>query len=117
MKIFRIANYVLLLSFILSIGDWPFVDEILEEQAALQSMISTLDTAQADAESTRLKQESLVSHSSGSIYQSLTNFVDMPRHNLVVAVASERTAYFAEEPSFVSVTAIPAERPPSLSLS
>lgn len=119
MKIFRLTAYVVLLALVLNLSDWPFVDEILAENTPQQSSeVSSDDVGfQSREKSSTPQQSSGDSRPSASIYQSLTNFVDMPSHRLALSTDCESPTYSATEKAFVSAIPPPLERPPRTSLS
>lgn len=114
-KLFRTAAYFVLITFVLSLGDWPFVDEILAEQIQIQQ--DAFAALQASPSASTVTKTSNVSHSAASIYESLVNLIDMPRHAVPSMLAQRATGYLAETPRFVSAMPDPFERPPSFSLS
>lgn len=114
-KLFRIAAYLVLITFVLSVGDWPFVDEILAEQVQIQQ--EALAAVQADVASSTIAKNPGTSHAAGSLYQSLVNFIDMPRHGIPTMVAQRTAGYLPDSSRFISATVDPFERPPIFSLS
>ena len=115
-KLFRLSAYLVLITLVLSLGDWPFLDEILAEQVQIQR--EELSSLQSNPTLTSsVAKTSIVSHSSGSIYQSLMNLVDMPRHDFPKMVASHAIRYWPEVSRFESAIPDSLERPPILLLS
>jgi len=119
MKIFRLAAYVVLFTLALSLGDWPFVDEIFAESMPQQSQSVSSDEVvfQENGKSFQPQPSSSADRPSASIYQSLTNLVDMPSHHLVLPIDYGSPTHPAAEQAFVSATPHLLERPPKTSLS
>ena len=119
MKIFRLAAYVVLFALVLNLSDWPFVDEILAENTSQQGREVSSDEVgfKQNEKSFKPQQSSGDSRPAASIYQSLTNFVDMPSHRLALSTDCESPTYSATEKAFVSAIPPPLERPPRTSLS
>lgn len=117
MRIYRIVAHILLLTFVLNLGDWPFIDEILAEQTQQQNVANDSAPSGTRLVSALNDKSTNLNHSSGSIYQTLTDLVDMPKHNLMSAATSDdRPSGRAEAQLFVSADIFPLERPPSFSL-
>lgn len=109
LKIFRAASYFVLLTFVLGLGDWPFVDEILAEQSQIQFEAAAFYTAPI-AQPVTAK----TNHSTG-IYESLCNLADMPVHNLRVDSIRQNAPLSTSQASFTSACPVPLERPPIFS--
>lgn len=119
MKIFRLAAYVVLFTLVLSLGDWPFVDEIFAENMPQQSQSVSSDEVifQENGKSFQPQHSASADRPAASIYQSLTNLVDMPSHYLVLPIDYDSPTYPATEQTFVSAMPHLLERPPKTSLS
>ena len=113
-KLFRTAAYFVLTTFVLSLGDWPFMDEILAEQAQIQQ--EAFAAAQTGGTSSSVAKNAGTSHAAGSLYQSLVNFIDMPRHVIPNTVEQRTASYLPETPRFISAMLDPFQRPPIFSL-
>lgn len=99
--------YVILVTFFLDLGDWPFVDEIFAEQAQQES------TQLAQKPSLQSVEKMTGSNGTGSIYQTLTDLVDMPLHLPPLSkTLVANFEYFNWDTQFVSVDQFPSERPP-----
>lgn len=102
MKIFRLSAYVVLLTLVLNLGDWPFVDEILAEYmhatkvSAVHEGLEPSDTHSFQATKADNKDSSV-----GDLSLPLTNFLDAPRHRLTVPKRNQRENFFAFSPVFV----------------
>lgn len=118
MKIFRLAAYVVLFTLVLSLGDWPFVDEIFAQSAQQSQSMSVDEVAfQEIGKSFEPQHSASADRPAASIYQSLTNLVDMPSHHLVLPVDYVSPTHPATEQAFVSATPHLLDRPPKISLS
>lgn len=115
MRFFRVTLYVLLVTLVLNLSDWPFVDEIFVEQGYSEKT-SHDDVAQTVATSVQ-KSKNDTDHFSGSIYQSLTNLVDMPFHSMRVPTLADDASYASFSQAFLSATPVRFQRPPVVFLS
>lgn len=111
MKVFRLAAYLVLLTLVLNLGDWPFVDEIFAEEAQHQ-MVSDPDGTYASGQTVNTDKSASITHCTGSIYLSLTNLVDMPSHVFSMAKLPEQTIFSADADTFTSRIPGPLDRPP-----
>lgn len=109
LKIFRAASYFVLFTFVLGLGDWPFVDEILAEQSQVQYEAVAIYTAPI------AKPEKAKTNHSAGIYESLVNLADMPVHDLRVDSARQDVQLSTPQASFTSASPVPLERPPIFS--
>ena len=109
LKIFQAASYFVLLTFVLGLGDWPFVDEILAEQSQVQYEGTTLYIAPIT------KPEKAKTNHSAGIYKSLVNLADMPVHDLRIDSVRQDAPLSTPQASFTSARPIPLERPPIFS--
>ncbi|MDE2442485.1 MAG: hypothetical protein KGP14_15830 [Betaproteobacteria bacterium] len=107
LKFFRAASYFVLLTFVLNLGDWPFLDEVLEEQTQVQheSVVAPQTNPVAKPERTQ------VSHAAG-LYASLSNLADMPVHDYFVGAAEPDIHLAIVISGFTSANPVPLDRPP-----
>lgn len=122
LKFFRITTYLLILSLVLNVVEWPFVDEILEEQ--------TQATQQAQPESELgvsavLASDSLAvpdaahddaKHSTASVYHTLMDLLDTASPLSLAAAEESGTSPASVDQRFASRTVPTIDRPPLSSL-
>lgn len=114
LKFFRLSAYVVLLTFILSLGDWPFVDELLADAVSQQQDTTLVRAADAGQPATK---SSTANHSAAGLYQALSNFIDMPVHRLPPDVAICAVHVAIDLPPYFSADLPLLERPPRAFLS
>lgn len=89
MRLLRLAAYFALLTLVLHLGDWPFVDEILAAEGYSQVAAARF-AASPDPASPGSKAKE-AARGSSSLYLSLTNLVDMPHHVMPLPANAEAT--------------------------
>ncbi|WP_377705514.1 hypothetical protein [Pseudoduganella sp. UC29_71] len=99
-----------MLTFVLQLGDWPFLDEVLEEQSLVQheSVVASQTNPVAKPDRTQ------VSHAA-DLYASLSNLADMPVHYFFIGAVEPDIHQAIVATNFTSASPIPLDRPPIFS--
>lgn len=121
LKFFRTTTYLLILSLVLNVMEWPFVDEILAEQTQTiqqaQRATAASTAIPSDADAARSTAHGTVKYSAASVYHTLMDLLDTALSLSLAAAEGCRTCPTSSERRFVS-RALPAiDRPPRPSLS
>lgn len=121
LRLFRTTAYLLILSLALNIMEWPFVDEILEEQAQAtqQAQPDLVVSASLAADSLAVQDAAHdhVKHSTASIYHTLMDLLDTTSSLSFAAAEGGGTSPASVDQRFTSRTVPTIDRPPLSSLS
>lgn len=103
-KLFRLTVYVLLCALLVSLGDGPFVDEIIAEKGE-QNQQQLIANASSD-------QSTVATASCLCVYQTLLNFVG-GGHNLAIETSTARHSQIPiARTTFASRFVAPLDKPP-----
>lgn len=121
LKFFRTTTYLLILSLVLNVVEWPFVDEILAEQTEeiqhTQPATVASTAVQSDTDAVRSTAPGTVKYSAASVYHTLMDLLDTaPSLSFATAEACGICPVSIEQ-RFVSRTLPAIDRPPTPSLS
>lgn len=121
LKLFRTTTYLLLLSLVLNVVEWPFVDEILAEQTQVVQQTQPAATAQAsttpDGNAVRSSAPGTVKYSAASVYHTLMDLLDTAPALSFAAAKSSNAFPTSIKQRFASRSLPAIDRPPSFSLS
>ena len=101
-KLVRVTLYVLLCALLLSLGDGPFLDEILVEESQQQQFV-----ADGSNEVASTSQASCM-----SVYHTMLNFIGGEGTPSVVAAPARCTEISVGWEAFASRTVAPPDKPP-----
>lgn len=121
LKFFRTTTYLLLLSLVLNVVEWPFVDEILAEQtqAAQQTrpVANVQVSAAPDGIAVRSPAPGTEKYSAASVYHTLMDLLNTAP-SLSFAAAKTSNAFPTSLQQRFASRSLPAiDRPPAFSLS
>ncbi|MGX0939388.1 hypothetical protein ACUXQ2_005484 [Cupriavidus metallidurans] len=120
LKFFRTTTYLLLLSLVLNVVEWPFVDEILAEQTQAVQQTQPVASAQAsttsDGDAVR-SSPATVKYSAASVYHTLMDLLDTAPSLSFAATRASNAFPTSIEQRFASRSLPAIDRPPAFSLS